>query len=732
MLCAATISTAYAQKADTLASRRHLNEAVIVSNKAREMTPVSFTDISKKDLQELNYGQDIPFILSNTPSVLTTGDAGIGIGYTSIRVRGTDGTRINVTNNGIPLNDGESAVLYWVDLPDFASSVEDIQLQRGVGTSTNGFGAFGGSINMRTEKASALPYASFDGSYGSFRSNKETVKFGTGLLANHWNLEGRFSHIASDGYRDRAATRMNSYYACLSYAGAGTVLKFITFGGKENTYHAWDGISWDELQSNRRYNPNGEIKDASGKVTGFYDNQLDVFQQNHYQVLLDHKFSDRLLLNAALHYTYGAGYYEEYKNNKSLSSYALAPFTHDGTTVKKSDIIRQKHNEGNFMGGLFNMEYREKSLQLIFGGSFNYFTNDHFGYVLWVKNYLGDLNPQHRYYDNTGRKNDAACYVRAESQPAKRINLYADLQYRHVHYVIEGTNDDAYTDIDMHETFNFFNPKFGVTYQPHRNTKVYASLAIANKEPVRNNYTDGYLPGMLMPKAERLYDLEAGIQYQNKKIHAGANLYCMNYKNQLVNSGKLNPIGEPIVENVDKSYRLGIELEAGWNILPCLTWDVNATLSKNRIKDYTAYLYDYNGTWTSTDPVYVGDTPIGFSPDFIFNNILKFHCRNLSVAATTQYVSRQYLDNLGMRESSISDYSVTNINVCYRLKIKGIKEFTIGAAVYNLFDKKYCTNGYSQTTYQTIPGSTDIEFLHDPRFYPMAGINFLAHIHFKF
>ena len=730
VLYAATVFGVSAQKADSLAYQKNLYEAVVASNRAIKSTPVAFTNISKKDLQELNYGQDIPFILSNTPSVISTSDAGTGIGYTSIRVRGTDGTRINVTSNGIPLNDGESATLYWVDLPDFASSVQEIQLQRGVGTSTNGFGAFGGSINIRTEDFSALPYASFDASYGSFNTNKETIKFGTGTIARNWNFEGRLSHIASDGYRDRASTSMNSYYAALSYADGPTIIKFITFGGKEITYHAWDGISRSDLESNRRYNPNGEILDATGKVVGFYDNQYDCFQQNHYQTHIDHKFSKKLSLNAALHYTYGTGYYEEYKNNKKLTSYGLLPFTHDGITVSKTDIIRQKNNKGHFMGGLFNMKYKERNLLLFFGGSFNYFTNDHYGYVLWAKNYLGDLKPQHKYYDNTGRKGDAAAYVRAEYQPLSILNIYADLQYRHVHYVIEGINDDAFNDFDLHETFHFLNPKVGITLQPNNKNKVYASFAIANKEPVRNNYSDGYLPGMPMPKSERLYDLEAGYQYHDTRFHAGANFYLMNYHNQLVSTGKLNSIGEPIVENVKSSYRMGLELEGGWQVFPCLAWDVNATLSRNRIKDYSAYLYDYNGSWATTDPIYIGNTPIGYSPDFIFNNILKFRYHRFSALATTQYVSRQYLDNLGTRESSLSDYCVTNLTLNYSINVKGLKECTIGASIYNLFDAKYCNNGYSQTTYQKTSGS--IEYIHDPRFYPMAGINFLAHVHLKF
>lgn len=727
----AASAVAAAQTAADTSDVVTLGEAQVVSTRAHSSTPVAFSNIGKAELRRINFGQDIPFLLSHIPGVVTTSDAGNGIGYTSIRVRGTDPSRINVTNNGIPLNDAESHMLYWVDLPDFASSMEDIQVQRGAGTSTNGAGAFGASINMRTETFSLRPYVELNGSYGSFNSQKETLKFGSGLLWNHWTLEGRLSHIGSDGYRDRASTDMGSYYAQIGYTAPGTLLRFVTFGGKETTYHAWDGISREELSTRRRYNPNGEIQDAQGNVTGFYADQQDVFIQDHYQALLTQRLGSRLTLNAALHYTYGKGWYEEYKNRRTLTDYGLQPFELDGVMVKKSNLVRRKYNRGDFYGGTFSLDYKAPRLAGSLSGSFNYFDNDHYGEVRWVENYVGSLLPNQRYYYNRGRKNDANVYARADWRVLPRLTLYGDLQYRHIHYVITGLNDDALHMMDIHEDFNFFNPKFGLTWDAHAGGQAYASLAVAHKEPSRNNYTDGFLPGMTMPKTERLLDYELGYRYRSARFQAGANVYYMVYRDQLVLTGRLNQIGEPVVENVPDSYRFGLELEAAWQVCDLLRWDANLSLSRNRIKDYTAYLYDADGDWATTEPVHVGATPISFSPAVVFNNIFTLTWKRLTAMLHSQYVSRQYLDNLGTRESSIDGYFLTHLNLNYTFTLSAMRELTVGATVYNLFNNKYETNGYAQTTF-TRNQDGSLTYVHDPRYYPMAGINFLLHATLRF
>ncbi len=733
-----------------------LHEVQIVSTRATSKTPIAFTNISKDEIKKQNTGLDLPFLLLSSPSVLTTSDAGTGIGYTSIRVRGTDATRINVTANGIPMNDAESQSVFWVNTPDLASSLEDIQIQRGAGTSTNGSGAFGGSINMRTQNASSTAYGEVSGSYGSFNSHKETVRVGTGLLGNHWAFDARISNIGSDGYRDRASSDLKSYFAQGTYFGETTTLKFITFGGREKTYHAWDGISLKKLEEDRTYNPNGVIKDDNenkGKEIGFYDDQIDYYKQTHYQLILTQRLAAGWQLNAALHYTKGYGYYQEYKNGRTLKEYGLAPyysptFNADGTPdgyelIKKQNLIRKKIVDNHFGGGVFSLDYNSGRWATSLGGGANYYTNDHYGQVLWVKNYIGTLDPDHEYYRNNGSKTDANIYAKANYRIVGGLHAYADLQYRFVRYELNGTNDkwdwtaspERSQQLDVDKKFNFFNPKAGLFWQIDTNNSAYASFAMTNKEPTRNNYTDGLFNAP--PKSERLYDYELGYTYRGRIFNAGVNLYYMDYKDQLVLNGKLNEIGEPMAENVKDSYRMGIELMAGAKITSWLTWNVNATWSKNKIKGYTGYLSDYDENWDdmwTQTAVYVGDTPIAFSPSFMANSNIGVNYKGFEAYLQTQYVSRQYLDNFGKKEDSLNPYCVSTLSANYTFKVRSLKSVSIGATVYNLFNKKYVTNGYSQTAaiYQQGDKQLEAQQVSDPRFYPMAGTNVLANITLRF
>lgn len=597
----------------------NLQEVQVVSTRATAKTPVAFTNVKKEQISKQNFGQDIPFLLSTTPSVLTTSDAGAGVGYTTIRVRGTDATRINVTANGIPMNDSESHAIFWVNTPDFASSLEDIQIQRGAGTSTNGSGAFGASINMRTQSISSKPYAEVSGSYGSFNTHKETVKVGTGLINKYWAFDARLSNIQSDGYRDRASSDLKSYFVQGGYFGENTTIKFITFGGKEKTYHAWDGISKEQLENDRTYNPNGVILDdnkGKGNPIGFYDDQMDNYRQTHYQLLLNHIFSPAWNLNIAFHYTNGFGYYQEYKNGRSLEEYGLKPFYLPGNSEpqKKTNLVRQKLVDSNFGGGIFSLNYQNEKLNASFGGGLNRYSNDHYGKVIWVKNYTEQLDPEHEYYRNTGGKTDGNIYLKANYQLIGGLSAYADLQYRYIHYTIDGDNDkwdftatpERLQRLDVKENFSFFNPKAGLFWQINPNHSAYASFSVAQKEPTRNNYTDGMFDKY--PKAEKLLDYELGYTYRNEWVTAGVNLYYMDYTDQLVLNGKTNDIGEAMAENVKDSYRMGIELAFGAKFNDWLRWDINGTWSKNRIKDYTGYVYDeslVNGEivdnlWTQT------------------------------------------------------------------------------------------------------------------------------------
>lgn len=735
--CAALAATA--PKADTAKVVR-LQNVEVTATRATKSTPVAFTNVSKQQIAELNHGKDIPFLVSSTPSVLTTSDAGAGVGYSAMRVRGTDATRINVTANDIPMNDAESHSIFWVNTPDFASSLEDIQIQRGVGTSTNGAGAFGASVNMRTQRFSMNPYAEMSGTYGSFNTNKETFKVGSGLIGGHWNFDARFSHIASDGYRDRASSKLHSYFAQAGYFGGQTSVRFITFGGKECTYHAWDGISKSDLTDNRKYNPNGEIK-RDGKVIGFYDDQTDNYRQTHYQLIWDQGIGANWHWNLGLHYTDGFGYYQEYKNARTLKEYGLEPFMVGDNKVKKSSLVRKKNVDSGFGGAVFSLNFAKGSLNTTFGGSFNSYANDHYGNVIWVENYLLPLDPSHEYYRNKGKKNDFTIYWKASNTLWQSLRLYADVQYRHIGFKINGDNDkwdwtaspEHLQVLNVDEKFDFFNPKVGLIYDFNKHNTAYASFSVAQKEPTRNNYTDGLFT--VHPKAEKLFDWEAGYTFSSDRFTAGVNFYYMKYKDQLVLNGKLNEIGEAMAENVPDSYRMGVELQAGVKITEWLRWDLNGTFSRNRIKDYVGYVSNYEAsTWNdlyTQTAVEKGNTTIAMSPSFIGNSVIAFNLKGFSAQFTSQYVSRQYLDNFENKEDSLDQYFVSHLNLAYTFKLPHVKAITVGCTVYNIFNEKYENNGYSQTC-ALVSADGSYKLSSDPRFYPMAGTNVLAHLTFSF
>ena len=707
----------------------NLQEVQIVSTRATSKTPVAFTNVSKEELKKQNFGQDIPFLLSMTPSALTTSDAGAGIGYTTLRVRGTDGTRINITANGIPMNDAESHTLFWVNMPDFASSVKDIQVQRGAGTSTNGAGAFGASVNMQTEGISMQPYAEINASYGSFNAHKETVKFGTGLLKDHWAFDARLSNIGTDGYIDRASVDLYSFYAQGGYFADNTSVKFITFGGKEKTYHAWNYATKEEMKKyGRRFNSCGMYTDDDGHIR-FYKDQTDNYLQMNYQLLLNHTFSAAWNLNAALHYTKGDGYYQEYKEDRSLKEH---PFMYDGKEVEKSDLIRQKKMDNHFGGGVFSVNYRNEKLDASLGGALNYYDGWHFGRVIWVKNYIGELLPDHEYYRNKAKKTDGNLYLKANYNLVAGLNAYADLQYRYINYKIHGDNDkydyntDGLQKLAVNDHFNFFNPKAGLNWDIDSNNRVYASFSVAQKEPTRNNYTDGNADEY--PKAEKLYDYELGYTYRNTWLSAGVNFYYMDYKDQLVLTGELNEIGEAMARNVPDSYRTGVELMLG--VKPCrwFQWDINGTLSKNRVKNFTEKLYE--DEWKNPIEVEHGNTPIAFSPDFILNNRFSFSHKGFEAALQSQYVSKQYMSNAKQAEQTLDAYFVSNLNLAYTFQLRHVKSVTVGFTIYNLFNEKYENNGYAGSGYTLKDGKP--ERYNYAGYAAQAGTNVMGNLSIRF
>ena len=747
MLLGATLS-AQAAEVDTLKSVE-LQEVQVTAVRASKKTPMAFTNVGRQELKAVNHGQDVPYLLSLTPSVTTTSDAGNGIGYTSIRVRGTDPTRINITANGIPMNDAESAGLYWVNMGDFASSVQSMQIQRGVGTSTNGAGAFGATINMLTENIGALPYIGIDLSAGSYYSHKETVRFSTGLLGGHWGLQGRLSNIGSKGYLDRASTKLNSYFLQAGWFGDNTVVKFITFNGIEETYHAWNYTSkYEQSLYGRTYNSCGEYWDAEGN-RHYYDDQTDNYHQQNYQLIWNQNIGRELKLNAALHYTKGFGYYNEYKSKRTLFEYDLD----NQMTWAESDIVRKKTMDNDFYGVVASLTYDNKrNLQAILGGGWNRYDGDHYGLTPWVKKPVDELFPDHRYYDNNTKKTDFNIYGKVTYDLLPGLNAFLDLQYRHIGIKMNGPTDAIDWTVnkrivyDIRESYDFFNPKFGLNYDITGNHKVYASYAIAHKEPTRNNFENNYNAGLEMPKTERLNDLEAGYKFQSPRFSAGANIYWMDYKDQFVLTGEIDKIGEAITRNMPNSYRLGVELEAAWRPTDWFRWDINATWSKNRVKDITVNLTD--GTVAN-----LGNQPLAFSPDFLLNNILTFNYAGFKASVQSRYISDQYLTNTGLKSYETLDdngnpvdvsmmldgHFTTNLDLSYnfRLPTLGLRDATIGLTLYNLFSAKYDNNGwaapaYTQKNGQVVATGWEASDQYEAGFAPSAPFNMMAHLSVNF
>lgn len=688
-----------ADDADTVYS---LPAFSVIANRANAKTPVAYTTVSAAELNAHNDGKDLTYLLQMTPSVITTSDAGAGMGYTSMRVRGSDASRINITANGVPINNPESHNVYWVNMPDLASSLRDVQIQRGAGTSVNGAGAFGASVNMLTDLPSDTAYGQFAGAYGMYNTHKLTLKAGSGLLGGHWTVDARLSQMGSDGYIERAKSNLWSYMGQIGYRNKDTKMRLLAFGGKEKTYMAWDYATKEQMaEYGRRYNPCGEYIDSDGQIA-YYPDQNDNFIQHHFQFHLEQRISDSWNLNAALHYTTDDGYYEQYKTRRTLVEYGLEPFWVDGEKVKKADLIRLKKNRNYFGGGLFSVSYSGTKLNAAIGGGFNHFTGNHFGNIAWVRNYVGPLNPLEEYYRNRGEKSDGNLYGRAIWDFNRNLSVFADLQWRYINYRISGLNDtydyntEAMQRLAIHEIYNFFNPKAGVNYTWRNNNRVFASWSVAHREPARDNFTDGN-PADL-PKPERMFDYEAGYVYSGDLFSGGIQLYYMDYKNQLVVTGQLSDTGNPMSVNVPRSYRMGIELQG--ELKPCrwFNWELTATLSRNRIKDFVEYIYE--DEWTNPISINRGDTPIAFSPGFTFANSFKFKFGAFDAALDSRYVGKQYMNNARIEEQTLDAYFVPDLHLGYRFAgLAGIKHLKIGFSIYNIFNAWYFSNGYSGAGY---------------------------------
>lgn len=740
-----TLSVAFCLRAQAQSDSlvyRDIDEVEVV---ARVEQPADTrTVLDKEQLNQNNTGQNLPYLLSSTPSLVVMSDDGLGIGYTYFRVRGTDHTRINMTVNDVPLNDSESQTVFWVNMTDMASSLSSINIQRGVGTSTNGSSSFGASVNMETIGSSNKNSALKDGKKADI-----TVHFNGGMyntfremvsaevaLPNNFRVEARLSKVNSDGYLYRASSDLFSYHGSIGYYTDKTTVAFSAFGGSETTYMAWDGVTKQNLLNDRRYNPAGEYIDKNGNVA-YYPNQNDNYKQQHFQLHLQQRISQNWKFKTTLHYTHGAGYYEQMKADKKYSSFGLGDslyvkdkktvygyVTDNNDTLTKTNFIRYKHLDNHFYGLVFAFDYRSNPVDLTIGGAANHYMGEHFGYV-FDDLYGEDTGVQGtEFYRNHANKIDANIYAKVNwriiNQAKCKLILYGDLQYRYINYRMEGSNEEGYEPMDINKHFtDFFNPKVGLTYQ-ERGHQLYYTFGMANREPSRDNFKESYPD---LPKAERLFDNELGYNYTAEKWHAGVNFYFMYYKDQLVLTGEYSTTGAYLTKNVDKSYRMGAEITAGWKPTEWFAWNWALTFSRNRILDYTDKVDTYNAeTWDDEEQTerYFGDVAIAFSPAVTFSNTFAFNYAGFSADIQTNVVSKQYLDNTMSEEAILKPYTVTNLNLRYTLPcLKKWCNITLLAQVNNLFNSAYESNGGNY-----ICQYTDSDRLYySPWYYAQAGIN---------
>ena len=680
--------------------------------RASERAPFAKQNISKSDIQKNNVGPDLPFLLNQTPSVVVQSDAGNGIGYTGIRIRGTDATRINVTINGIAYNDAESMGTFLVNLPDFASSVSSIQIQRGVGTSSNGPSAFGASINLSTHELNEKAYFSTSNSAGSFGTLKNTLQFGSGLLKNHFTIDARISKIKSDGYIDRASSDLRSYYVSGAYIKGKTSLRFTTFSGKEKTYQAWYGVSASDLENNRTFNPAGTEK--SGEP---YNNQTDNYTQTHYQLFFNHQVAKNLDLQVSSYYTKGAGYYEEYKASQNLSKYNIPRITIYPPINIQSDLIRRRWLNNDFYGQNISLQYKKKEEEISLGGGWSNYTGRHFGRVKWIEKIT--IPAPFTYYDLPAIKKEANVYAKWQHSWASNFSSYIDVQYRNVRHQMDGFQNNPTLFIDR--SFGFFNPKIG--YQYNKNGWVhYASYAIGHKEPNRDDFEVG---AATQPNRERLQDLEVGLEKRNKKTTWTANFYYMHYKDQLVLTGKINDVGAYTRMNVPNSYRLGIELMHTTILSSKLQLSSNVTFSQNKIKSFTEFIDNYDTG--NQDAITRNNTDIAFSPNFIAASTLAFKpVKQFAIELQTKWVGKQYLDNSALQERSLEPFANQDISASYEFAKKVNRSFLLTARVNNISNQRYIPNGYS---YAYVYGG---ETITANGYYPMATINYLIGLTIKF
>lgn len=712
ILCTVAV-VLFAQKEKKFNDTAYLQPVEVLAIKAGDKAPFAKKDLTKKDIEKNNLGQDLPFLLDQTPSVVVNSDAGNGVGYTGIRIRGTDAARINVTLNGIPYNDAESQGTFFVDLPDIASSANSIQVQRGVGTSSNGAGAFGGTINLFTNELNKKFYASTNNSVGSFNTFKNNIQFGSGMIGKYFTVDGRLSLLSSDGYIDRARSDLKSFYLSTAVVNENNSLRLNVFSGKEKTYQAWNGVAEYLLKTERTNNPSGTERPGEP-----YDNETDNYTQTHYQLFYNHKFNSYWKGNIAAFLTRGKGYYEQYKAQESLADYGLPNYNNGTTVITETNLVRQLWLDNYFYGTIFSMQYQKNKTQLIIGGGYNAYDGKHYGILKWAE-VQAAVPIDHRWYDLTAYKKDFSIYNKWTQQWNSNWQSFVDVQFRNIDYRIHGFRYNP--GLEIKENYSFLNPKLGLTYT-NKQWQAYASYALAGKEPNRDDFEAG---NTQQPKAERLHDIEMGVEKKGKTYSFGANIYYMRYRNQLVLTGKINDVGAYTRTNIPKSYRAGIELQGKTTISSWMNLAANITFSENKIINFTEYLDDYDNGGQQTK--FYPKTDISYSPSIIAGGSINFiPVTNAEISLISKYVGRQYLDNTSQQSRSLNPYYLQDIRLSYLIAHKIFKATNLILQLNNVFNKKYEPNGYS---FSYIYGG---ELTTENFYFPMAGFNFMLGVNLKF
>ena len=692
-------------------TKQNLDEVIVKGIRAKFSSPISYSNIYKEKLKNKNLGQDLPILLNFLPSVVTTSDAGAGIGYTGIRVRGVSPQSTNITINGIPFNDPESMGTFWVNLPDFTSSIQSLQLQRGIGTSTNGSGAFGASINISTDNISQTPYAEISSSFGSFNTRKNTIKFSTGKINDVFEFSGRFSKIDSDGYVDRAFSDLKSYFIQGTYLKGSTLIKAISFAGHEKTYQSWYGLTMDQLKENRRQNPYT------------YENEIDNYKQDHYQLHWNEKINNFWSFNLGLNYTYGRGYFEQYREDDNIDTYGgiVSSDTNlNGEKTDTTDLIRRRWLDNDFYVFNSSLNFVKNKIDLTISSSYSSYVGDHFGEVIWARTFSSNGKIRDRYYEGVGEKKDLSFFTKLLYSIDEKIEFYSDLQYRNVKYNTSGTTSDL-VNMVIDKSYGFFNPKIGLSYKLNPNSLLYVSYARANREPNRTDYESN--PDI---QPERLNDIEFGWRLRNKNMSLNLNSYFMLYDEQLILTGEIDDVGNPKRTNSGSSYRIGLEIENRINISELFSFETNLTLSSNKNKNIFSMvdgaLYNY------------GKTNISFSPSFVGSNAIIYQpSEKISLSLLSKYVGKQYMGNTDQPNSKLESYFVNDLNITYSLKPEKIfQSISINLLINNILNKEYISNGYYYTYDDTwsVPGQ--IKTLDGAGYYPQATRNFLAGLVFEF